>query len=96
MKTDTPEVLDKIVDVVLAYRPAGKTPKPQTEKQNRRKAPAVLKGTSGRIPVAPATSSRAFCRHTCATAAGRCSERFPRSRQSRRRHFGGSASPPPG
>jgi hypothetical protein len=38
MKLDTPEVLDKIVDVVLAYRPIGKTPKPRKrKKQNRRK-----------------------------------------------------------
>jgi hypothetical protein len=38
MKPDTPEVLNKIVDVVLAYRPADKTPKPRKrKKQNRRK-----------------------------------------------------------
>jgi hypothetical protein len=38
MKPETPGVLDKIVDVVLAYRPIGKTPKPRKrKKQNRRK-----------------------------------------------------------
>jgi hypothetical protein len=47
MKDDTPEALDLITDVVLAYRPKAKEKKPRKRKVKKRKQKPKKKATDG-------------------------------------------------